>query len=99
MSLNTHRKRQKPQNFPIFKDCVFFQNFYKLVDWNVETGQQGTNVLSSMLRKEINAVFKRKLSGIDIGKDKIPKVFVFSLFLFIFCQIIDKLRGIKRLKA
>ena len=27
------------------------------VDWNVEKGQQGKNVLSSILIKEMNAVF------------------------------------------
>ena len=46
-------------NFSIFKDFMhFFSKFSTdFVDWNVEKGQQGKYVLSSMLRKEINAVF------------------------------------------
>ena len=40
------------------------------MDWNVGKGQQGKNVMSSMLGEEINAVFKIKLPGIDIEKDK-----------------------------
>ena len=30
------------------------------VNWNVENGQQGKNVLSSMIRKEMKAVFRMK---------------------------------------
>ena len=31
------------------------------VDWNVENGQQGKHVLSSMLSEERNAVFRMKI--------------------------------------
>ena len=50
---------QKSQKFPIFKDFMhFFQIFTDFANWNVEKGQQGKKVLSSMLRKEINTVFQ-----------------------------------------
>ena len=45
-----------------------------------------------MLRKEINAVFNRKLSGIDIEKDKISKKYqyhFFSLFVQIAIDFVD----------
>ena len=51
-----------------------------------------------MLRKEINAVFNRKMSGIDIEKDKISKKYQI-LFFFTFCQNIGKLRGLQCLNA
>ena len=54
---NWHRKRQKSQIFPIFKILfIFLKILTDFVDWNVEKGQQGKNLLSSVLRKEINAV-------------------------------------------
>ena len=52
-----------------------------------------------MLRKEINAVFKRKLSGIDIKKDKVLKNYQIPFFFFTFCQNIDRLRGLQCLNA
>ena len=48
--------------------------------------------MSSMLRKEINSVFQ---TGIDIEKDKVSKIFRFSLFLVNFCQNIDGLCGLE----
>ena len=45
-----------------FEDLVFFSQFLTdFVNWNVEKVQQGKNVLSSMLRKEIIAVLKTKI--------------------------------------
>ena len=55
------------------------------VDWNVEKGQKGNNVLSSRLFEEFLAVFQVKMSQIDTENHKKPKVFQFSKFLCIFC--------------
>ena len=41
---------------------------------------------SSMLSREINAVFKLNNYGIDIEKDKSSKIFLFSPYLVNFCQ-------------
>ena len=38
--------------------CIFSKFPTNFVDWNVKEAQQGTNVLSSMLRIEINSVFQ-----------------------------------------
>ena len=66
---------------------LFFKFRKDLVDWNVENGQQGKNVLSNMLSKEIEEFFNRKLSGIDIERDKILKFFDFRYFCSIFVKI------------
>ena len=64
------------------------------MDWNVENGQQGKNVMPSMLREEINAVFQKK-NVFDIEKDKNSKILGFSPFLLNFCQTIHRRRGLE----
>ena len=53
------------KNFGIFQLskilCFFSESLTNFVDWNVEKCQQGKYVLSSMLRKEINAVFQSEI--------------------------------------
>ena len=51
---------------------------FDFVDWNVEKGQQGKLVLSTMLSEETYGVLQLKLSGIDIEKDKNSKFFMIS---------------------
>ena len=52
-------KNDKTPKFSNFqKSYAFFFKFSTdFVDWNVEKGQEGKTVLSSLLRKEINVVF------------------------------------------
>ena len=65
-----------------------FQKFYAFLsklltdfgNWNVEKGHQGKNVLSSMLRKEENAVVQRKIVRNRHGKAKIRKFSDFHYF-------------------
>ena len=67
-------KIRKFSNFQRF--YAFFSKFWTdFVNCNVEKGQRGPNVLSSMQRKEINAVFETKHSGIHIKKDNVSKTF------------------------
>ena len=53
---------KKPKIFQFSKIVMgFFSNFLThFVDWNIEKGQQGENVLSGMLREEIIAIFQMK---------------------------------------
>ena len=54
---------KNPEIFQLFKQktlCIFPQSFDRLRHLEIRKGQQGTNVLSSMLRKEIKAVFQTK---------------------------------------
>ena len=75
---------ENDKNLKIFKFskivCIFSKVSTDNVNRNIEMGQQGKNVLSNMLRAEIKAVIKRKLSGIDIEKDNISKTFDFHSF-------------------
>ena len=52
---------KNPKIFRCLKIYAFFPKISKdFVDCNVEKGQKGKNVLSSVLRKEINAVIQTK---------------------------------------
>ena len=62
-------KKPKIFQFPKFS-CIFVEGSADFVDSNVENGKQGTNVLSSMLKKEKNEVIQncpkstsKKMSG------------------------------------
>ena len=94
---NWHRSWQKSLNFSNFK--VFMQFFSQFLtnsgNWNVGQGQQAMNLLSSMLSDRLFQFFEKKLSGIDIEKDKNSKTFPFSPFLFNFCHTIDRLRALE----
>ena len=55
---NWHRKWQKPQNFQFFKDFKHFSpTFWQTSSIRTLKNQQGPNLLSSKLRKEIKTVF------------------------------------------
>ena len=41
--------------------CIFVTVSTDFVNWSVKKCQQGKNVLSSLLRKEMNAVFRTKI--------------------------------------
>ena len=61
--------------------CIFSKFSTDFVNWNVENGQQGKHVLSSMLRKKTNAVFQTKI--VENGKRKrqiFEKIF-FTIFV------------------
>ena len=50
---------KNPKNFQFSKiSCNFSKFLTDFANWNVEKGQQGKKVLSSMLRKEISTVFQ-----------------------------------------
>ena len=88
---------KNPENFQFPKiSCHFSKFLTDFVNWNVAKGQQGKNVLSSMLRKAINAVFQTKIVQNWHRKRQNSKIFQFSPFLFNFCQNIDRLRWVER---
>ena len=72
-------QNDKPKIFKVFKIlCIFSTDF---AGWNVEKGQQGKNVLSSMLfRSLLQFFFLVKMSQIDTDDDKKPKFFQYSMF-------------------
>ena len=87
-------------------EFINFQSFYEFfntvstdfVDWDVEgtfKWQQGKNVFSSMLRKEISEDFQSKTVRNWHGKRKVSKIFWFSLFWFNFYQNSDRLRELE----
>ena len=85
------------KSFLLFEDFKHFSpNFRQTLSIErLKRVNKEKYVLSSMLRKEINAVLHRKLSGMDIEKDKISKKNSNFLILFTFCQNSDKLRGLQ----
>ena len=93
---NWHQKRQKTQNFPIFKDfmhfCQIFDGFCTLERWKMSTRKE---CVVKYAQKRAKCNFEEKLSGINIESVKISKLFRFSLFFFNFCQNIARLRGLQ----
>ena len=83
------RKRPKSQNFPIFKAFMhIFKFFDRLRQTQPLKGSKRKIVMPSMLRREINAVFRTKSFRNRHLKRQISenfKSFEFSLFLFNFC--------------
>ena len=68
---------KKPKYFQFSKIYAFFPKcLTDFVNWNVEKGQQGKNVLSSRLfRKVFYRSFLVKMSQIDTENDEKPKIF------------------------
>ena len=89
MSQIDTENEKKSQNFPNLKNLmhIFLHSFDIL---------RGLGMCRPVgLEKRKMQFFKRKLSGIDIGKDKISETFQFSQFLFSFGQNIDRFRGLE----
>ena len=79
-------KSDKFSNFNRF--YAFFSKFSTdIVNWNVEKGQQGRSVFSSMLGKKINAVFQTNTVRNNMGKDKFRKFSKFHYFGSNFVQV------------
>ena len=87
----------KIQKFPNFQRFnAFFVLFsINIVDKNVENVQHARNSLSSRLCEEIIAFSKCKIYQTETENDKKPETFKFSKFFCSFCQVYDRLRGLK----
>ena len=86
-------KNQKLSNFQRFY-AFFPKVLTDVVDWNVGKGQQGKNVLSSMHRKKINAVFQTKT--VRNWHRKSQKFDIFPIFtIFFILSKNDRLRGLE----
>ena len=81
-------ENDKNLNFQRFF-CIFSKFLTDFVDWNVEKGQQGKNVLSSMFSEEIHAVFFIE-NGLELTSIK-TKIRIFSDF-HIFLQYFSNYR-------
>ena len=74
---------KKPKIFQFSKIlCIFSKFLTDFVNWNVEKGQQGKNVLSSRLFRRVYCCFQVKMSQINTENDKTSN---FSKFLCMFC--------------
>ena len=74
----------------------FFQIFDGLCGLERQKCQQGKYVLSGMLIKEINAVFQSEIVRNRLRKrQKFENFFQVFLFLFTFCENIDRRRGLQ----
>ena len=90
---------KNPKNFQFSKiSCIFCKFLTDLANWNVEKDRQGKNVLSSMLRKEINTIFQKEIvRNRDRKRQNFEKLS--NSFFSTFCQNIYRLRGLQCLNA
>ena len=94
MSQNDTENDKNPKVFLFSKiSCIFSKLSTDFVNWKIEKGQQRENVLSNMLRKEVNAVFQTKIVRIRHRNDKISKIFRFLIF---FVDFLSKYRRLRR---
>ena len=71
---------KNPKGFQFSKILGISSSLTDSVDWNVEKGKQGNNLLSSSRYEEFIAFLEMKKSQIDTENDKNPKLFNIQRF-------------------